>query len=313
MSAGDKTSPGGRTGDAEARPGAESPAAESPGAAAAPAAVPGPAAGSGRSIAGLSVAGLSVDRRDPAAWILLDRAEAHNAFNAELIAGLSDAVATLGRDPAVRAVVIAGRGASFSAGADLAWMRAAADWSEDENRADAVKLAAMLRAVADCPKPVIARVHGAAVGGGVGLAAAADICLAGPKAWFQLSEVKLGLSPATIGPHVLDAMGVRAARRYWLTAERIAADEALALGLVHALYPDDAALDAAIAEMVALIAATGPVAAAETKALIADLAGRPNDAEADARTAALIARLRAGPEAREGLAAFFEKRPPAWR
>lgn len=253
------------------------------------------------------------ERRGAAEWVWLDRPDKHNAFNAEVIAALTERIVHLGDDAAVRAVVLAGRGKSFSAGADLDWMRAAKDWTAAENEADATALAAMLRAIADCPKPVIARVQGAAVGGGVGLAAAADICLAGPAAWFQLSEVKLGLSPATIGPHVLDAIGVRAARRYWLTAERIDAEEALALGLVHALSPDDAALDVAIGSMVEAIAAGGPEAIAETKALIGALAARPNDRMADADTAALIARLRTGAEAQEGLAAFFEKRRPAWR
>lgn len=255
---------------------------------------------------------LELAREGGVARLTLNRPEVHNAFNQVVIAELIDAVSALGADDGVRAIVLAGAGKSFCAGADLEWMRSVRDWTAEQNEADARNLAQMLRTIAECPKPVLARVHGAAFGGGVGLAAAADICLAGPKARFCLSEVKLGLTPATIAPHVFGAMGERAARRYWLTAEVISAAEAVGTGLAHEAFEEDEAMDARLDEMTALLCANGPIAIAETKALIRQVADRPNDAALDADTSALIARLRVGEEAQEGLAAFFDKRKPAW-
>lgn len=243
--------------------------------------------------------------------ITLNRPDVHNAFDEALIAAIHEAMQHASADPATRVVVLAGAGRSFCAGADLGWMQRAASWTEAENRADAARLAAMLRAIAECPKPVIARVHGAAFGGGVGLAAAADICLTGPRALFSLSEVKLGLIPATIAPHVVAAMGARQARRWFLTAERFDGVTAHQMGFSHGHFADDAALDAEIDRLAAALLANGPQAMAESKALIR-ACSRPLDQALVDETAAWIARIRTTAEAREGLQAFFDKRPPAW-
>lgn len=256
---------------------------------------------------------LEIEKTEGVARLWLNRPATRNAFTAEMIAEIAAAMAELGADAAVRAVALGGRGAAFCAGADLSWMREAAGWDAEENRADAARLAAMLRAIAECPKPVVARVHGPAFGGGVGLACAADVCLAGPQALFSLSEVRLGLLPATIAPYVLRAMGPRQAGRYWLTAERFGAAEAARIGVAHAAFEDDAALDAGVERALGHLKEGAPGAIAATKALIALASDRPNTLELDAETAARIAALRVGAEAQEGLAAFFEKRPPAWR
>lgn len=255
---------------------------------------------------------LRLARRGVCAHVVLARPDVRNALNAEMIAELTQVFDVLGADPDTRAVLLAGEGAAFCAGADLTWMRAARSWTEAETAADSRALATMLRTVATCPKPVVARVHGPAIGGGVGLAAAADICLAGPDAAFRLPEVLLGLSPATIGPHVIAAMGARAARRYWLTGEAVSATEAARLGLAHAAFPDLDALDAEVDTVLRALAGAAPGALAETKALIRRLGDAEDAAALDDETAALIARLRAAPEGQEGMAAFFEKRPPAW-
>ncbi|NTV12246.1 MAG: enoyl-CoA hydratase/isomerase family protein, partial [Zoogloea sp.] len=210
-----------------------------------------------------------------------------------------------------RVVVLAGRGRSFSAGADLQWMRRAAAAGFDDNLADARGLACMLRALAELPRPTIARVHGAALGGGMGLAAACDICIASASASFATSEVKLGLIPSAIGPYVIRAIGARQAGRYFLSAERIGAVRAAELGLAHEVVEPEQ-LDAAVAGIVASLIAGGPQAQAAAKELIRAVAGRPLDDALLEDTARRIAALRATPEAREGLAAFLEKRPAAW-
>lgn len=245
------------------------------------------------------------------AWVTLNRPDVHNAFDDALIAELGAAFERLGGDRAVRAVALGARGKSFSAGGDLNWMRRMAGYSPDENRRDAEGLAAMLRTLAHCPKPTLALVQGAVLGGGVGLVAACDIAVAAEEATFCLSEVKLGIIPATIGPYVVAAIGERWARRYALTAERFDAAEARRIGLVHEVVPA-AGLVSAAAAILAALAGNGPAALAATKDLIRAVAGRPIDAEVVADTARRIADARASDEGREGIAAFLEKRKPNW-
>lgn len=251
---------------------------------------------------------LSVDARG-VATLTMNRPERFNAFDEGLIQALRQAVDECAADPQVRVIVLAGAGKHFSAGADIGWMRRAAAAPEDVNRADAQAFAGMLAALASCPKPTIARVQGLALGGGVGLACACDIAIAADSAQFAVSEARFGILPAVIGPYVIRAVGPRQAQRLALTAQRIGADEALRLGLVQQTASDlDAALDATLNELLA----SGPQAQAEIKALFAQL--RPGDfgAAAQQLTAATIARVRTTPEAREGFAAFVDKRPAAW-
>jgi len=254
---------------------------------------------------------LEVVRAGAVATLWMNRPEVHNAFNARLIAELDAACRALDEDAGVRLLVLAGRGKSFSAGADLNWMKAAGQASPADNLADARKLAGMLRTLAGMRKPTIARVQGAALGGGMGLAAACDICIAGEKAVFATSEVRLGIIPAAIGPYVIRAIGERQASRYFLGAERIPAVRAAQLGLVHEVV-EDAALDAKVAEIAAALLQGGPEAQAAAKALIRAVAGRPVDEAVAEDTARRIAQLRTTPEAQEGLAAFLAKRPAAW-
>lgn len=246
------------------------------------------------------------------ARIVIDRPDRHNAFDEALIAALTDNFTTLGNDPAVRAIILSGNGKSFCAGADIGWMRRAAGWSEAENIADAMKLSAMLNAIDTCPKPVIARVHGVVAGGGVGLVACADMAVAIEGAQFRLSEVRLGLTPATISPFVIARIGAGQARRWFLTAEGFGAAEAQRIGLTHETASDDAAADAVIAKWLAHLGAAAPSAVADAKALVRDVAGRPVSDALRHETAARIAARRASAEGREGIAAFFDKRKPAW-
>jgi len=245
------------------------------------------------------------------ATIMLNRPDVSNAFNETLVKELESSFRELTDSREIRVIVLAGIGKCFSAGADLRWMKTTADLSEEENLADAYRLAAMLRTIYTCPKPVIARVHGDAYGGGVGLIAAADIAVAADSACFSLSEVKLGLIPATISPYVIRAIGARAARRYFLTAERFDAIEALRIGLVHTIAPTDA-LDRVIESLVAAVLQNGPGAVAKSKRLIQDLDGQSLSDDLLADTARQIAQTRATDEAREGVRAFLEKRLPAW-
>jgi methylglutaconyl-CoA hydratase len=241
----------------------------------------------------------------------MNRPDVHNAFNEQLIAELTAACQALDADDAVRVVVLAGRGKSFSAGADLNWMRRAAEASVDANLADARKLAGMLRTLAEMNKPTIARVHGAALGGGMGLASACDICVAGEGAVFATSEVRFGIIPSAISPYVIRAIGARQASRYFQTAERISAARARELGLAHEVVASDA-LDANVAEIVTALLQGGPRSQGAAKALIRAVADQPVSDALVEDTACRIATLRATPEAQEGLAAFLDKRPASW-
>jgi methylglutaconyl-CoA hydratase len=247
------------------------------------------------------------------ARVMIDRPERHNAFDEALIAALTATFEKLGADPVVRAIILSGNGKSFCAGADIGWMRRAAGWSEAENRADALKLSDMLHTIDTCPKPVITRVHGVVAGGGVGLVACADMAVAIEGAQFRLSEVRLGLTPATISPFVIGKIGAGEARRWFLTAEGFGAAEAQRIGLTHETAIDDAAADAVTANWLAHLGAAAPGAIADAKALIRDVAGRPVSDTLRAETAARIATRRASAEGREGIAAFFDKRPPEWK
>ena len=254
---------------------------------------------------------LEILRDGGVATIWMNRPDVHNAFNAQLIADLSAACRALDADPSVRVVVLAGRGKSFSAGADLNWMKAAGEAGEAENFADAMKLAGMLRTLAEMSKPTIARVHGAALGGGMGLASACDICIAGERALFATSEVKFGIIPSAISPYVIRAIGERQAYRYFQTAERIDARRAAELGLAHEAVASDA-LDAKVKEVVDALLLGGPKSQSAAKELIRAVANRPLSDAVVEDTARRIASLRVTPEAREGLNAFLSKRPAAW-
>ncbi len=245
------------------------------------------------------------------AWITLTRPEVHNAFNDTLIAELTVVLNGLGTDKRVRAVVLRSQGRNFSAGADLNWMQRMAGNSEDENLADARALAGLMRTLNELPKPTMALVQGRALGGGVGLAACCDISVAAETANFTLSEVKLGLIPAVIAPYVIAAMGERAARRYFLTAETFSAQEAQALGLIHSVVPDEALEDAGKKILRALFKG-GPQAQAAAKELIFAVAHRPIGDALVEDTAARIARQRTAKEAREGIAAFLAKTQASW-
>ncbi len=246
------------------------------------------------------------------ARVTLARPERHNAFDEALIAALTETFTTLGGDRSVRAIVLAGAGKSFSAGGDIDWMRRAGGWNEAENRADAMKLSDMLEAIDTCPKPVIARVHGNVAGGGVGLVACADMAVATDGTRFRLSEVRLGLTPATISPYVVARIGPGAARRWFLTAEGFDAAQAKAMGLIAETAIDDAAADAVVADWLAHLGSAAPGAVADAKALIREVAGRPVTTELRALTAARIAARRKSDEGREGLTAFLDKRPAGW-
>lgn len=255
---------------------------------------------------------LEIERRPQGVvWLWMNRPALHNAFDELLIAELTGALHALDTDPGTRVVVLAGRGKSFSAGADLNWMQRQGAASFEENLADACKLAGLFRMLAECSKPTIARVHGAALGGGMGLASACDICVASDRAVFATSEVKFGLIPSAISPYVIRAIGERQAYRYFQTAERIPAARARELGLAHEVVAPDA-LDAAVQQLVEALLAGGPLAQCAATELIRAVANRPVGDEVVADTAQRIARLRATPEAREGLAAFLEKRSPSW-
>lgn len=255
---------------------------------------------------------LDIRRPSPhVAEVWLNRPTLRNAFNDAVIAELHNTFATLGADPMLRAIVLAGHGKVFCAGADLNWMQAMAGYSWEQNQADAQALADMLWTIDSCPVPVIARIHGDCYAGGVGLAAVCDVVLASDNAGFCLSEARLGLLPATIGPYVLRAMGQRAAQRYVLSAERFDATEAHRLGLVHELCRPDT-LDERLAALLAALLANSPAAVQACKRLVKDLSGRPIDAALRADTARRIADIRCSDQGREGVAAFLDKRPPSW-
>lgn len=255
---------------------------------------------------------LEIEHDGGVATVWMNRPHKHNAFDENLIDELTRSALALGADDTVRVVVLAGRGNSFSAGADLDWMRRASDYGYEQNLSDARALAAMLRAIAEMPKPTVARVHGAALGGGMGLVAACDIAIASSNAVFATSEVRFGLIPATIGPYVLRAIGARQAGRYFQTAERIDAATAMHIGLVHEAVVGDQ-LDAKLAELLVALRSGGPEAQAASKRLIGSVSNASLDDALIADTADRIARVRAGDEAKEGIAAFLAKRPPAWQ
>lgn len=252
---------------------------------------------------------INISHRVAVVW--LTRAEVRNAFNETTIGELTDAFVALGADPGIRAIVLAAEGPAFCAGADLDWMRRMAQYSNEENRTDALRLAVMLRTIHECPKPVIARVHGAAFAGGMGLVAACDIAVASSNAEFCLTETKLGLIPATIAPYVLRAIGPNQARRYFLTAEKFDAAQAARIGLVHSVVPLQD-LDAAVNELLEALMLTSSEAVAEAKRLVRDLAFRPVDDAVVADTAERIAAIRCSADGREGVASFLEKRKPRW-
>ena len=245
------------------------------------------------------------------ATLTLNRPDVHNAFNAELIAELSDAFDGIAADPP-RVLVLTGSGKSFSAGADLEWMRSMADAGEEANRRDAERLGAMFRKLDELPCPTVARVNGPTFGGGVGLVSCCDIAIASESALFGLTEVRLGLIPATIAPFVIARIGQANARRYMLTGERFDAHRALAMGLVHECCEREE-LDEHYQSVVDGILSAGPNAVAECKRLIRRVARFHDDpSELDAMTADWIARLRVSPEGQEGLHAFLDKRRPSW-
>jgi methylglutaconyl-CoA hydratase len=248
--------------------------------------------------------------RGTVARVALSRPEVRNAFDDVLVAEMTQAVEKLGTDPEVRVVVLSGDGPSFCAGADVAWMRKAGGYSRQENEADAERMARMLRAIDSCPKPVVALVHGAAIGGGVGLVAAADIAIAAEGTVFSLAEVRLGILPSVISPYVLRAIGARHGRDFFLTGDRFDAREAYRIGLVHAVVAPDALEEAARKKIQSLLAA-GPEAVGVVKKLIEQVAGK-NPEEAMPLTVSTLAERRASAEAKEGLSAFLEKRPPSW-
>ena len=253
---------------------------------------------------------LRVVRDGPVARVTLARPEVRNAFDEILIDSLTEAFLSFVDDPETRVVILEGEGPTFCAGADIDWMRRAGSWSRDENEADAEKMAHMLRAVDECPRPVIALVQGAAIGGGVGLVAASDVVIAAEDAVFSLAEVKLGILPSVISPFVLRSIGARQARRWFLTGERFGAAEARRIGLVHEVVPA-AGLAAAGDGIVAALLTSAPEAVRVAKRLIAEVAGRtPEDAMPV--TVRTIAERRATDEAKEGLTAFLEKRSPSW-
>ncbi len=254
---------------------------------------------------------LEIELSGPVATIWMNRPDLHNAFDEILIAELTAACVALDDDPDVRVVVLAGRGKSFSAGADLNWMRRAANNGLDDNLHDARALAKMLRTLAAMTKPTIARVQGAALGGGMGLASACDIAVASAKAVFATSEVRFGIIPSAISPYVLRAIGARQASRYFQSAERIDAARAREIGLVHeAVAPEQ--LDARVQEIIDALLQGGPLAQAAAKDLIRAVDGQPVNDTLVEETAHRIAHLRATPEAREGISAFLEKRQPNW-
>jgi methylglutaconyl-CoA hydratase len=254
---------------------------------------------------------LTVSITGPVARVTLNRPDVRNAFNEVLIHELGAAFTSLGQRGDLRAIVLAAEGKAFCAGADLNWMKAMASYSWAENHADATGLADMLWAIWSCPVPVIARVQGDVYAGGVGLVACADIVVAVDTVGFCLSEAKLGLLPATIGPYVVKALGEQASRRYFVTAERFSAAEAQRLGLVHEVVAADA-LDAKVDELLAAIAANGPAATRACKRLVKDVAGREITPELRDDTARRIADIRASDEGREGVQSFLGKTKPSW-
>ena len=254
---------------------------------------------------------LKTEMNGAVATLTLDRPEVRNAFNEALIAELTQQFTVLGQRDDVRCIVLAANGPAFCAGADLNWMRRMADYSHDENIADAAQLAEMLRVIYECPKPTVARIQGDVYAGGMGLVAACDMAVAVDSASFCLSEVRLGLIPATISPYVIRAMGTRASHRYFLTAERFGAAEALRIGFVHEVVTADE-LDAKVDELLKALTAASPNAVRVCKKLVIDVAEREINAGLIAATVQGIADIRASDEGKEGVQSFLNKRKPSW-
>jgi methylglutaconyl-CoA hydratase len=255
---------------------------------------------------------LDIQRQGAVARVWLNRPDVRNAFNDAVIAELTAAFRELGADASLRAIVLGGHGKAFCAGGDLNWMRAMADYSWEQNRADAQALADMLYTLYTCPVPLVGRLHGDCYAGGVGLAAVCDVLVAADGMHFCLSEAKLGLLPATIGPYVVRALGPQASRRYFISAERFSAAEAHRLGFVHELATA-ATIDAKVDAIVQALVANGPAAVKASKQLVQDLAGAPLTPELRADTARRIADIRASDEGREGVQSFLNKRAPRWQ
>jgi methylglutaconyl-CoA hydratase len=255
---------------------------------------------------------LVIERQGAVGLITLNRPERHNAFDDVVIGELTEALRSMEAEDALRVIVLSGAGASFSAGADLEWMKRAAAYSKDENLRDAMALGALMRTLDHLRKPTVARVHGNAFGGGVGLVACCDIAVATQNAQFSFSEVKLGLMPAVISPYVIAAIGARYARRYFVTGERFDAAQAYQMGLIHDLASDPDDLDDKIGAIVDAMMLAGPVAQREAKELVRAVANRPMHSEILQDTADRIARIRVSPEGREGVSAFLEKRKASW-
>ena len=254
---------------------------------------------------------LAIEIADRVATVTLDRPDVRNAFNEITIAELALAFDELGENDDIRAIVLAANGPAFCAGADLNWMKKMALYSHSENSDDAAKLAGMLRTIYECPKPVVAKVQGDCYAGGMGLVAACDIAVAVTSASFCLSEVKLGLIPATISPYVIKAMGEQAARRYFLTAEKFSAQEAHRIGFVHDVVGADS-LDAHVQAIVQALVTSSPHAVREAKVLVREITGKAIDSAMVVDTAERIAKVRASDQGREGVASFLEKRKPSW-
>ncbi|MCY1315109.1 Short-chain-enoyl-CoA hydratase [compost metagenome] len=255
---------------------------------------------------------LELEWRGPTAWVWMNRPERHNAFDEVLIGELTELLSRLDQESDARVIVLAGRGKSFSAGADLAWMKRQGEATQTENLEDARRLARLFRLLAECGKPTIARVHGAGMGGGLGLAAACDICLASESAVFATSEVRLGLIPSVISPYVVRAIGARQSHRYFQTGERISAVRAREIGLVHEVSSPEK-LDDLVQAVVDELLCGGPSAQAASTRLIRDVTSRPVTEALIDVCAKGIAEVRSSPEAREGLNAFLEKRVPSWK
>jgi methylglutaconyl-CoA hydratase len=253
---------------------------------------------------------LLTESRNGVAWLTLNRPEVHNAFDEALIAGLTEAFTTAASDPAVRAIVLRALGKSFSAGADLNWMKRMAAFSEAENLADAKRLAELLRVIDTCPKPTIARIQGNAFAGATGLIACCDLAVAVTTAEFAITEVRLGLIPAVISPYLIRAMGARQARRWFLTAERFSAEQALAMNLVHEVVSAEE-LDPCVDHWLDAIRKAGPNALAAAKQLVRAVDDAPSAALIE-DTSKRIAVIRASAEGKEGVASFLEKRKPGW-
>jgi len=255
---------------------------------------------------------LDITRDGAVARVYLNRPDVRNAFNDTVIVELTAAFRELGADRTLRAIVLGGHGKAFCAGGDLNWMRAMADYSWQQNRADAQALADMLWTLYTCPLPLVGRVHGDCYAGGVGLASVCDVLVAAEGMHFCLSEARLGLLPATIGPYVVRALGEQASRRYFITAERFGAVQAHRLGFVHELATADT-IDATVDAVVQALVANGPAAVQASKKLVQDFAGQPLTPELRADTARRIADIRASDEGRAGVQAFLNKRAPPWQ